>query len=74
VAIFLAVCAAILSAGVAWGKYPGLVVGWTAFSVATIIQTTWLWLRSRRVMRQHSEASRLDSISGGLKAGMQDKV
>jgi hypothetical protein len=50
VVIFLVACTALLGFGVAWGSATGLYVGWMAFVTAALIQTVWLWLRSRRVM------------------------
>jgi hypothetical protein len=74
VALFLVVCTAILAAGVVWGKFPGLMVGWTAFTLATIAQTAWLWLRSRPVLRKLSERDRLFEINEQLVEGTQDKA
>jgi O-antigen/teichoic acid export membrane protein len=52
VAVYFLTDGAILLAGVAWGKTTGFYVGWLALMVATLAQTTWLWMRSRPVMRQ----------------------
>jgi hypothetical protein len=46
-AIFLLTSSAILWAGVAWGQVPGLYVGLVAFATSTLMQTAWLWQRSR---------------------------
>jgi hypothetical protein len=54
VAVYLLTDGAILIAGVAWGKTTGFYVGWLAFMAATLVQVAWLWLRSRRVMREVS--------------------
>ncbi len=51
VLVFLVVCSAILAGGVYWGRITGLYVGLTAFSVGTLAQTGWLWVRSRPAMR-----------------------
>ncbi len=53
IVVFLLTSAAILSAGVAWGKATGLYVGLAAFTVAMAAQTAWLWFRSRPAMRSH---------------------
>jgi O-antigen/teichoic acid export membrane protein len=74
VAIFLVICAALLSAGVAWGKFPGLVVGWAAFTLATLIQTAWLWLRSRPVLSQLAQRENKDGLSDELRAETTGKA
>jgi len=51
VAIFLLLCSGTLGIGVVWGQVPGLYVGLTAFTVATLLQTGWLWFRSRPALR-----------------------
>ena len=45
--IFLLVSCAILWGGVVWAKVPGLYVGLVAFTTAVLLQTAWLWQRSR---------------------------
>lgn len=40
-----------LGIGVALLEFPGIFIGMTAFSLATIVQTIWLYVRSRAVMR-----------------------
>jgi hypothetical protein len=40
-----------LAAGVVWGEATGLYVAWTAFSIGSVLQTFWLWLRSRPAMK-----------------------
>jgi hypothetical protein len=52
VVVYLLTNGAILMAGVAWGKITGFYVGWLAFTLATLAQTAWLWVRSRPAMRQ----------------------
>lgn len=47
VAIFLLTSAAILVAGVAWGRVTGLYVGLAALVSSTATQTAWLWWRAR---------------------------
>jgi len=51
VAIFLLTSSAILWAGVAWGQVTGLYVGLAAFGAGALVQTVWLWQRSRPAMR-----------------------
>ena len=51
VAIFLFGTALILVSGVIWGQMIGLYVGLAAFSFGMLIQTFWLWVRSRPVLR-----------------------
>jgi len=51
VGIFLLTSIAVLWAGVAWGQVPGLYVGLGAFTVGSLVQTAWLWQRSRPAMR-----------------------
>ncbi|TEU19441.1 MAG: hypothetical protein E3J21_03830 [Anaerolineales bacterium] len=50
-AIFLLTTSAILWAGVAWGQVPGLYIALAAFGTSTLMQTVWLWQRSRPAMR-----------------------
>ena len=47
-ALFLGSAATVLIAGVAYGRVPGLVVGYMAFSVANVIQMLWVWRAARR--------------------------
>ncbi len=51
VAIFLFGTALTLVGGVMWGKMIGLYVGLGAFSFGMLVQTIWLWVRSRPVLR-----------------------
>jgi hypothetical protein len=50
-AIFLLTNNAILWAGVAWGQATGLYVGLVAFAIGILMQTAWLWQRSRLAVR-----------------------
>jgi len=50
VAIFLLGTGLVLVGGVIWGKIIGLYVGLGAFSFGMLIQTFWLWYRSRPVL------------------------
>jgi hypothetical protein len=75
VVVFLVVCAALLAGGVAWGRLPGLQVGWGAFSLATLTQTIWMWLRSRPVLRQLAHRDyREPLLSAESRAGTTGKV
>jgi len=51
VAIFLLGTGLVLVGGVIWGKMIGLYIGLAAFSFGMLIQTFWLWYRSRPVLR-----------------------
>ena len=51
VALYLVVTGLSLWGGVAWGGMTGLYVGLIAFSFGMLIQTFWLWVRSRHVLR-----------------------
>jgi hypothetical protein len=50
VGISLLTSTVIMVAGVAWGRAAGLYVGWVAFSAGAVVQTMWLWMRSRPAM------------------------
>jgi hypothetical protein len=50
VVIYLLSSGAVLFGGVLWGRVAGLYVGLTAVSLGRILQTVWLWYRSRSVM------------------------
>lgn len=49
-AIFLFTTLVILAIGISLGTVTGLYIGMIAFSLANIIQTTWLWIRSRKIL------------------------
>ncbi len=51
VALYLFAAGLALWGGVTWGKIVGLYVGLAAFSFGMLIQTFWLWFRSRSVIR-----------------------
>jgi len=51
-AIFLMVVLSVMIAGVMWFDIIGLYVGMTAFSIANLAQTLWLWFRSRTVLQE----------------------
>jgi hypothetical protein len=50
-AIFLLTSNVILWAGVAWGQVTGLYIGLAASAASTLMQTAWLWQRSRPAVR-----------------------
>jgi len=52
VVVFLVVCSTVLWAGVVWGRPAGLTVGIVAFVSANAARTLWLWVRSRRALRE----------------------
>jgi hypothetical protein len=52
-AIFWLTSSAILWGGVAWGQVTGLYIGLVAFGTSTLMQTAWLWQRSRPAVRAH---------------------
>lgn len=69
VIIFLLTCITVLSIGVAWGGATGLFVGLAAFVGAMILQTVWLWHRSRPAEREVTERDRALSVAAeGLAA------
>jgi hypothetical protein len=51
VAIFLSATGLTLLGGVIWGGMIGLYVGLAAFSFGMLVQTIWLWVRARPVLR-----------------------
>lgn len=51
VVIFLVSSTAVLAAGIVWGRTAGLYVGWIGFSGGFLLQTAWLWFRSRSALR-----------------------
>jgi len=69
VIIFLLTCITVLSIGVAWGGATGLFVGLAAFVGAMLLQTVWLWHRSRPAEREVTERDRALRVSAeGLAA------
>ncbi len=65
VAIYLVVSSALLVGGVLWHRVAGLYVALVAISTGRLIQTIWLWHRSRPAMRC---VERRDERSAGLQA------
>lgn len=53
-ALFLGTMVMLLGAGILWVDLPGIYIGITAFSLATVAQTIWLYVRSRTIMKQVS--------------------
>jgi hypothetical protein len=54
VGVFLAATAAVLLAGVAWGRITGLYVGLAGMVIGSLAQTVWLWRRARPVLREET--------------------
>jgi hypothetical protein len=52
VVFFVLISGFILVLGVRVGEIPGIYVGWIAFSIGSIAQTIWLWLRSRGPIKE----------------------
>ncbi|MGD2105425.1 MAG: hypothetical protein PVJ55_09995 [Anaerolineae bacterium] len=55
VAVYLVVSSALLLGGVLWNGLAGLYVALAAIGTGRLIQTVWLWLRSRPVMESVEE-------------------
>jgi hypothetical protein len=55
VGIYMLVVGIFLFAGVAYGQVTGLYVAMSAFTIGLILQTSWLWFRSRPAMQQVKE-------------------
>jgi hypothetical protein len=51
VVVFLICTAICLGAGMAWGKVSGLYITLGSFTISSLVQTIWLWQRSRKVLR-----------------------
>jgi hypothetical protein len=62
VIVFLLTCIAVLFIGVAWGGATGLFVGLAAFVSAMLLQTAWLWHRSRPAERAAKERDRAGRV------------
>ena len=52
--VFLGVAAALLLLGTTWRAFPALPYAMFSFVVATAVQVTWLWWRSRPALRKLS--------------------
>ena len=59
VAIFLLGAGLVLILGIFWGKTIGLYIGLAAFSFGMIVQTLWLWVRSRPALHALIERDQL---------------
>jgi hypothetical protein len=68
VVIYLASIAVLLVASVTWGRVVGLYASMASMGISMSLQTGWLWLRSRDVLR--SVAAR-DAAMAGLSADPQ---
>ncbi len=44
---FLVVVGAVLTAGVADGRYPGLYIAFVGFTLGNLMQLGWVWYRAR---------------------------
>jgi hypothetical protein len=62
-AIFLLTSSVIFWAGVACGQVTGLYIGLVAFGTSTLMQTAWLWQRSRPAVRAVQACYATDAIS-----------
>ncbi len=52
VIIYLVLTSGLLVAGVVWAQVTGIFVAWAAIGVGTLVQTAWLWYRSRPAMAE----------------------
>jgi hypothetical protein len=51
VVIFMVSSGILLYGGVVWGRTTGLYIGMTVFTISMTLQTAWLWLRSRQILK-----------------------
>lgn len=51
VVVYLVANVSLLWIGVAWGQAVGVYIGLAAFALSTVVQTAWLWWRSRPALR-----------------------
>jgi hypothetical protein len=65
VVVYLLISGVVLVGGVLWGRVAGLYVGLAAVSLGRIVQTAWLWYRSRSAM---ACVERRDESSATLQA------
>jgi hypothetical protein len=65
VGLYLLTAGVVLAAGVAYGQVTGLYVGLAALVISTLVQTAWLWYRSRPAL---AEVSRRDAALASLPA------
>lgn len=52
VVVYLLVSVAVLVGGVVWNRAAGLYIGLAALSIGRVMQTCWLWYRSRLAVKQ----------------------
>lgn len=64
IVLFLVTSGAVLGAGVVLGRLEGLYVALLAFALATAVQTAWLWVRSRRPLRERNEQAMAAAAPG----------
>ena len=62
VVLFLVTSSAFLWFGVTWGEYTGLFWAMASFTIAMLLQTLWLWFRSRPEERIVQERDNLFSV------------
>jgi hypothetical protein len=63
VVLFLITCSSLLWIGVRWGEYTGLFWAMASFTAAMLLQTLWLWYRSRPEERIVQERDNLISLA-----------
>jgi hypothetical protein len=68
VVLYLVASAVIMIGGVLWGKATGLYIGLIALGFSTLIQTVWLWLRSREVRRAFLIRDRIPASAAAAEA------
>jgi hypothetical protein len=72
VIVYLVASVVVLVVGVAWGGATGLYVGLAAFVSAMILQTVWLWYRSRPAERAVRERDQTQYLSGEVLSATTD--
>jgi hypothetical protein len=65
VIIYLLTFGALSSAGVLWGRITGLYIGLATLTISMLLQTLWLWYRSRPVIRLVGERDSGERIPEG---------
>ncbi|MCJ7536906.1 MAG: hypothetical protein MUO57_15360, partial [Anaerolineales bacterium] len=63
VVLFLITCSSLLWIGVRWGEYTGLFWAMASFTAAMLLQTLWLWYRSRPEERIVQERDNMISLA-----------
>ena len=67
VIVFLVINGLTLLAGVLWGGATGLYIGLGSFTISTLMQTAWLWIRSQPAIQsvfQRDQALAAGGVSG----------